>query len=654
MKVALIYPPTCDPTGPYIAVPMLTAYLRERGIAVLPVDANVEAYDRLLRRAVLSDMAARVDKRMARLERKGSLSHSDQLLLARLWEVVPDLDRVPETIEDAVSVLRDRTGDRFFEPCQYEKAVRTVQAGLRIISAAYSPLMMDFTAYRTPFALLTPQQIQADALPANNPFHDYFSGELSDLLSAHAPEVIGISLAFPGQIQPGYALADTLRRALPAAHITVGGPAITQIYAGLAAEKIPQLLGPFHSTVLYEGEEMLLDLVRMIAAGHTPPRVIYAKKNTDLGGLPPPDFEDLPLDKYFSPELVLPYDPTRGCYWEKCAFCHYGLSSRGTSVYRQRPLDQIVAHLQHLKDRWGCRTFYFSQDAFAPRTAAKLACRLQASGASLQWGTDMRPEPELTPECCRDLKAGGALSMALGIETACPRVLRLIDKGVSVKGMQRAVENLAAAGIAVEAMCFTDFPTETYADAAATLAFIRTLREQIALFVCGRFGLCHGSRVAHHPEAFGLQHIWHLQGDELQTGLFYEERLPSKTEGERQRLDREIDALSRGWWLHDYPWAGALSTVHTLLWYARGGTDIFKRLADTPRRMDPPQKPSQRKSRFDIDRIIQNARRHEAEIWQTLIYEQKAVSTELYQKYCRQYPLQRPQRTRTRRSRPRR
>jgi len=30
MKVALIYPPTCDPTGPYLSVPMLTAYLRKR------------------------------------------------------------------------------------------------------------------------------------------------------------------------------------------------------------------------------------------------------------------------------------------------------------------------------------------------------------------------------------------------------------------------------------------------------------------------------------------------------------------------------------------------------------------------------------------------------------------------------------------------
>ena len=39
----------------------------------------------------------------------------------------------------------------------------------------------------------------------------------------------GISVAFPGQIQPAYALAYILRRSLPHLHITVGGPAMTQI-----------------------------------------------------------------------------------------------------------------------------------------------------------------------------------------------------------------------------------------------------------------------------------------------------------------------------------------------------------------------------------------------------------------------------------------
>jgi hypothetical protein len=53
------------------------------------------------------------------------LSHTDQLLYARLWEVLPDLARVPEAVEGAVAVLGDRSGVRFFDPCQYEKAIQT-------------------------------------------------------------------------------------------------------------------------------------------------------------------------------------------------------------------------------------------------------------------------------------------------------------------------------------------------------------------------------------------------------------------------------------------------------------------------------------------------------------------------------------------------
>jgi hypothetical protein len=654
MKVALIYPPTCDPTAPYLSVPMLTAYLRSHGIEVIPIDANVEAYDRLLRRDSLREMAGRVTKSLGRLEHKRSMVHTDQLHYTRLAEVLPDLAWVPDAIEDAVAVLRDRSGTRFFDPPQYEKAIRSVQAGLRIISAAYSPLMMDFSVYRTPFSLLTPEQIQADAQPAKNPFYDYFAGELTDLLSLHCPDVIGISLSFPGQIQPGYALAYTLRQTLPAAHLTVGGPAITQVLLRLAAEKIPQLLGPFHSAVLYEGEETLLALVRMLAGDQTPPRVLYGKRDTDLGLLPPPDFEGLPLDKYFSPELVLPYDPTRGCYWGKCAFCHYGLSPRGTAAYRQRPINRIVADLLQLEDRWGCRTFYFSQDAFAPQAARKLSRKLQSAGTSLRWATDMRPDPGLTPECCRDLKDGGALSMALGIETASPRLLELIDKGVSVKDMHAAVKNLSSAGIAVEAMCFTEFPTETHAEADSTLDFIRERRNHISLFICGRFGLCHGSRVAQFPENFGIEKIWSLKGDELETGLFYEERLPAKSDLGRTRLDQAIDRLSEEWWLHDYPWAGAVSTAHTLLWYARYGPEVFRRFARIPRRIAGMKKLSRPPQRWDMDRIRRVAEHREAEIWQTLVYDRKAVSPERYNLLSRAYPPEFPKKSKIKptRSRP--
>jgi hypothetical protein len=45
VKVALIHPPTCDPTAPYLAIPTLAAFLRARGVEVLPVDANLEAWE---------------------------------------------------------------------------------------------------------------------------------------------------------------------------------------------------------------------------------------------------------------------------------------------------------------------------------------------------------------------------------------------------------------------------------------------------------------------------------------------------------------------------------------------------------------------------------------------------------------------------------
>ena len=644
MTVALIYPPACDPTAPYLAVPLLTGHLRSHGVAVLPVDANVEAFDGLLRQAPLAAMARRVAKRLARLARKPALGHIEQLCYLRLTEVLPDLDWVPSAIEDAVAVLRDPSGRRFYDPAHYEKAVNTIMAALRLVSAAYYPLSIDFTAYRTPFALLSEAQIRSDARPENDPFHDYFSGELCDRLDAAGVKLVGISMAFPGQIQPGFALAYALNARLPHVHVSMGGPAVTQLLGRFDDARIAEMRGPFDSVVLFEGEAALLDLVGTVVAGRNPAPVIHGTHASDMAGLVAPDFEGLPLEKYFAPEVVLPYDPTRGCYWGKCAFCHYGLSERGTAVYRQRPATEVAVHLKQMAERWGCRIVYFSQDAFAPAFARQVADALQAIHADIRWGTDMRPEASLTPDCCRALKAGGALSVALGIESASPRLVRLIDKGVSLEEMTAAVRNLAAAGIAVEAMCFTDFPTESRREAQATLAWIRKLRREIALFICGSFGLSHGSRVAAEPAAFGVEAIWHLDGDGWQTGLFYREHREAKTENDRATIDRQVDDLSAGWWLHDYPWAGALSTAHTLLYTAAMGPDVFRRLAGIRRKVARPKREAAPPGPYDTRRMASTAYRNEAEIWDHLIHARRAVSPALYAQCAAVLPTVHPRR----------
>jgi hypothetical protein len=638
VDIALVYPPTCDPTAPYLSVPTLTAWLRREGLSVLPIDANVEAWDFLLTRARLAPLAERVTKRLDRLDRKARLSHVEQLAYVALWQARGDAEAAPGAIDSAVSALRDKA--RFYDPPAYDTAIATVESALRLIGAAHAPMTLSFTAYRTPFSFLTPETIADDAREGRDPFYDYVTTLIPRLRDAR---VVGISVAFPGQLQPAYSLAHRIARELPGVHLTIGGPAITQLLSRLSGDRLARAIAPFHSAILFEGEVALAELVRAPRPG-----VIRGEQIEDMSRLPAPDFDGLPLDKYFAPELVLPYDPTRGCYWGKCTFCHYGLAEVGTAAYRERPVDAMMMHLRELAARHEVSRFYFSQDSVSPKTALTLARAIRDAGVAWKWATDMRPEKSLTPERCAELKDGGAIAMAYGVESAAPRVLRLIDKGVPVETVETAIENLAAAGVAVEAMCFTDFPTETAREARATIDMLRRLYDHVALFICGEFDLTHGALVAQRPADFGISETWQLSGDELGCGLFYAERRAPKTDEQRAKIDAALGDLSAKWRLSRYPWAGALSTAHTFLWYERFGPGVFKELAGGSAPEIPGATARTAAARFDVVAIADVAHEHEAAIWHELVHERRAVSVALYKQLAARAPAATPSPTRVR------
>ncbi len=110
MKVALIYPPSCDPTAPYLSLPTLAAWLRTNGVEVMPIDANLEAWESLLARAPLEKLGRLVEARLAKLEKQSSLSHDDQLLYATLWRARGEAADVPRAIDAAIATLRSALG----------------------------------------------------------------------------------------------------------------------------------------------------------------------------------------------------------------------------------------------------------------------------------------------------------------------------------------------------------------------------------------------------------------------------------------------------------------------------------------------------------------------------------------------------------------
>jgi hypothetical protein len=640
MKIALVYPPTCDPTAPYLAVPMLTGFLRAHGVDVVPVDSNVEAYDRLLRQRPLLDMRRRLVERLGRLERRATLDHVARRLYAQLWRARGDAESAPEGIDEARAVLKDAT--RFFTPHDYERAVETIESALRLVSAAHAPLDLTFSGYRTPFALTTPEEIAHDAAPERDPFDDYVRAVLVPRLQAERVDAVGLSVCFPGQLQPAYAFALKIKALLPEVHVTCGGPGLTQLFIRLTGQDLLRALGPFDSAIVFEGEHALLNLCRALdekRALRGLPNVVHrdpllgakwqpGEGAEDLRQLPAPDFDGLPLDLYFSPHLTLPYDPTRGCYWGKCTFCHYGLAETGTASYRERGAERTVDHLQALREKYGTRWFYLSQDSVAPKTLLKIAQEIARRGLDLKWATDLKPEKYLTAERAQALRDGGGVACALGVESANPRVLQLIDKGAPVSTVKETIRHLAQAGLAVEAMCFTDFPTETYAEAMETLRLIEELHDEVALYIVGEFDLTHGALVAKEPGKFGIRETWQLDGDQLGTGLFYEE-VRGKRAGDQEKLDRALDRLSAGWRLRRYPWAGSLSTAHTVFHYARYGAGVFRERAKLPPVEPFGARVGTAQARFDLAEV-QASDEDELMIWHQLVRVQRHVSRAAY------------------------
>jgi hypothetical protein len=631
--------------------------LRPQGIEVLPIDANLDGFLALLQREPLALLCDRIERRIARLQRRRALDHQAQLVLLTLLRVRGEAGAVPAGIGAALDVLR--TSERFYDPGRYADAVATVSASLRVIAAAHAPLQLDFSAYRTPFALTTPDEIARDADPERDPFDGYLTRELVPRLRRARMDAIGVSVCFPGQLVPAYSFALKLKIAFPEAHLVAGGPAITQVLLRLQGPALARALGAFDSAVVFEGEHTLLALCRALADGRATPQALHRIPNlvlrdpllgarvlpgppaVDLRTLPAPDFGGLPLDRYLSPHLLLPYDPTRGCYWGRCAFCHYGLAATGTARYRERAVDTVVEHLAALSVRHHTRFFYLSQDSVAPKMLCRLADALAKAGLDLRWGTDLRPEPYLTPERCQGLRRGGAIACSLGVESASPRVLRLIDKGITPGCAATAVRNLARAGIAAEVMCFSDFPSETFTEAMATLAFIERHAPHIAAFIVGRFELTHGSRVARDPTRFGLREIWTVQGDELGTALFFAERKPGKRDRDRVRLERALEQLASGWLLRSYPWAGSLSTAHTIFYYDHFGPGAFRDLAGQARGRILGKLPASRFSRFGLHKLAR-AQQHEAEIWHEMTHVRRQVSRQAYNELAAQVPLLRP------------
>ncbi len=521
----LIFPPDWYPSKPYLSLPTLTAFLRKAGHHVVQKDVNLEMYDWFFSENCLQLILEKIPKQLERLNKlSGDQRLADEVIKLKhaLRECnQPYITMLAKKAESAKAIVRSQ---EFYNVDKLEWAMNIFQEVTRTISLVYAPARICMPPMETD--LTYKLFISSDILAAVedtqvNVYRDVYNHILKPAIEEEKPDVIGISIALNQQLFSSMTFCSMIKEQFPGIHITIGGNTVTRLRDVLP--EASNLFSLFDTVIMYEGETAFLQLINAIGTDwdfSTIPNLIY-KDSTgihtstvttaeDMSTLPPPDFEGLPLDKYFVPDKILSYLSTRGCYWGKCEFCDHGEGY--TAGYRAKNIEQIIEEINYLKNRYHVTHFHFPDESYPPALFKKLTKKLIEADLKITWSTHLRFEESLLDnKVWEDAERSGCKFLHMGFETGSERVLKLMGKATTTKQIQQSLELSSLHGVWNHVMGFFGFPSETYEDAKSSIQFLENNKAHVHSIGFGTFDLTKYSPVMKNAEKFGV--TYHKNSD---------------------------------------------------------------------------------------------------------------------------------------------
>jgi len=517
MKVMLIFPPDWYPSEPYLSLPSLTAVLRQAGHTVIQKDINLEMYDWYFSKDFLKKVLRRVPQqldRLRKLSKKRDLSADEMDLQLALCDLTRQrIDELIKNAEKAKAVIR---GEIFYDIDKLEWAINVFREVTSVISMVYAPARVCMPPMETDlsYKVFSSSEVM-DAIQDMqvNVYRDVFEHLVKPSIEAEQPDVIGISIVLQQQMFSSMTFCALIKQHFPRIHVTIGGNTVTRL-----RDVLPQspLFRYFDSAVAYEGETAFVQLVSAVGARRSladVPNTMYKDEtgvhasstsySEDMASLPPPDFDGLPLEKYFLPTKVLPYLATRGCYWGRCEFCDHGEGY--TAGYRTKKIQEIIDEIKHLKDKYGAKHFHFTDESYPPALFRKLSRGLIDSKMDIIWTTHMRFEKSLLDsQIWQDARDSGCRYLHFGYESGNERVLKLMDKATTTEIITQHLQMSADAGIWNHCMGFFGFPGETKEEAWDSVQFLEANKQHVHSLGFGTFDLSKHTPVAKDPGRWGV------------------------------------------------------------------------------------------------------------------------------------------------------
>jgi hypothetical protein len=370
-------------------------------------------------------------------------------------------------------------------------------------------------------------------LSGNQTFIDNFTLKLiQEKLDVVQPKLVCFSIPFPGNLYSAFRSAKFIKENYPHIKIAMGGGFPNTELREIKDQRVFEF---FDFITLDDGElpiELLCENLNKNQEDSEFKRtfllenqeVVYKNnskrhdyKQVDIGT---PDYIDLQLDKYISViEIANPMHSlwsdgrwnkltmAHGCYWGKCTFCDISLDY--IKIYEPISAKILVDRMEELIQTTGETGFHFVDEAAPPALMREVALEILRRNLVVTWWTNIRFEKSFTRDLCFLLKLSGCVAVSGGLEVASDRLLKLIDKGISVEQVAKVTRNFTEAGIMIHAYLMYGYPTQTIQETVDSLEMVRQLFE-MGILQSGfwhQFAMTAHSPVGLNPEEFGVTPI---------------------------------------------------------------------------------------------------------------------------------------------------
>jgi len=324
--------------------------------------------------------------------------------------------------------------------------------------------------------------------------------DLRKKLRRFQPDFVGLSTMLPFA-HVFHEVTRVVKEELPACTLLAGGPYISS--AARRAMEDPRL----DVAVLLEAEETLPELLTAMLEGaslrevrgiafreggelvFTEPRPMVA----DLDRVPWPAVDLIDLENYsrayriVSPPLKsMPIFSSRGCSYE-CTYCH-NLSGK---TVRWRSAENVFEEMSYYYREHGVREFFFWDDIFNLniKRSHRLCDLIRKSGMKIRFSFPRGLRGDiLTFDLIDKMIAAGFCQSSFAVESASPRIQKMIKKYNKFDKLTEVIEYCAARGVLVTTFNMVDFPGETEEEMMQTLEYNEGLsHHDVTLFKLSPF-----------------------------------------------------------------------------------------------------------------------------------------------------------------------